>query len=85
MNAGFLFRDLAEELYTEGMIPTKGVRASEVDMKLDEATGKMDRIKFVYDYYGGVLPTTQEEFQTKGDPLIEWEKDKGKSWREQNE
>ena len=38
---GFLFRDLAEELYTEGMIPTKGVRASEVDMKLDEATGKM--------------------------------------------
>ena len=38
---GFLFRDLAEELYTEGMIPTKGVRASEVDMKIDEATGKM--------------------------------------------
>lgn len=38
---GFLFRDLAEELYTEGMIPTKGVRSSEVDMKLDEATGKM--------------------------------------------
>ena len=38
---GFLFRDLAEELYTEGMLPTKGVRIKDVDMKLDEATGKM--------------------------------------------
>tara|TARA_A100001037_G_scaffold199514_1_gene178477 strand:+ start:1543 stop:2577 length:1035 start_codon:yes stop_codon:yes gene_type:complete len=46
--------------------------------------GKMDRIKFVYDYYGGVLPTTQQEFETRGDPLIEWGKDKGKSWRKQN-
>ena len=37
---GFLFRDLAEELYTEGMIPTKGVRVSEVDMIIDQSTGK---------------------------------------------
>tara|TARA_R100000008_G_scaffold26977_1_gene14868 strand:+ start:213 stop:1250 length:1038 start_codon:yes stop_codon:yes gene_type:complete len=49
-----------------------------------DETGKLDRIQFVYDYYGGVLPTTQEEFQTRGDPLVEWQKDKGKSWREQN-
>ena len=46
---GFLFRDLAEELYTEGMIPTKGVRISEVDMKLDENTGKM---RFSYNENG---------------------------------
>ena len=50
----------------------------------DEATGKMERIKFVHDYFGGKIPT-REEFEAKGDPLIEWEKDKGKSWREQNE
>ena len=61
-----------------------GVNNIKADNKYSKGS-KLDRIKFVYDYYGGVLPTTQEEFQTKGDPLIEWEKDKGKSWREQNE
>ena len=44
----------------------------------------LERIKFVYDYFGGKIPT-REEFEAKGDPLIEWDKDKGKSWREQNE
>ena len=37
---GFLFRDLAEELYTEGLVPTKGVRVSEIDIVIDEASGK---------------------------------------------
>ena len=61
-----------------------GVNNIKADNKYSKGS-KLDRIKFVYDYYGGVLPATQEEFQTRGDPLIEWEKDKGKSWREQNE
>jgi len=50
----------------------------------DEATGKMDRIKFVYDFFGGKIPT-REEFEAKGDPLSEWVKDKGKSWRKEND
>tara|TARA_R100001530_G_scaffold125033_1_gene93417 strand:+ start:471 stop:1535 length:1065 start_codon:yes stop_codon:yes gene_type:complete len=45
--------------------------------------GALSRIKFVYDYFGGKIPT-REEFETRGDPLAEWEKDKGKSWREEN-
>jgi len=53
--------------------------------ELMEEGGSLDRIKFVYDYFGGVLPTTQQEFETRGDPLIEWGKDKGKSWRKEND
>ena len=37
--AGFKFEDMAEELYTEGLVPTKGVRGSEIDMVVD-AEGK---------------------------------------------
>ena len=42
-----------------------------------------DRLKFVYDWFDGKIPT-KEEFIAKGDPLGEWYKDKGKSWRKQN-
>ena len=34
--SGFKFEDMAEELYTEGLVPTKGVRGSEIDMVVDE-------------------------------------------------
>ena len=33
--SGFKFEDMAEELYTEGLVPTKGVRGSEIDMVVD--------------------------------------------------
>jgi len=47
--------------------------------------GDLDRIKFVYDFFGGKIPTREEFEVTKGDPLVEWEKDKGKSWRKEND
>ena len=37
--SGFKFEDMAEELYTEGLVPTKGVRGSDIDMVVD-AEGK---------------------------------------------
>lgn len=40
--------------------------------------GKFDKLAFVYDWFGGKIPT-KEEFIAKGDPLIEWEKNKSKS------
>ena len=33
---GFKFEDMAEELYTEGLVPTKGVHRSDIDMTVDE-------------------------------------------------
>jgi len=33
---GFKFEDMAEELYTEGLVPTKGVRSSDISMNVDE-------------------------------------------------
>ena len=33
---GFKFEDMAEELYTEGLVPTKGVRTSDIDMVVDK-------------------------------------------------
>ena len=47
--------------------------------------GDLDRIKFVYDFFGGKIPTREEFEVTKGDPLVEWKKDKGKSWRKEND
>jgi hypothetical protein len=41
-----------------------------------DGEGDLKRIKFVYDWFDGKLPT-KEEFETKyGDPLIEWQKRK---------
>ena len=37
---GFIFRDLAPELYTEGLVPTEGVKISEIDVKIDPDSGK---------------------------------------------
>ena len=34
--SGFKFEDMAEELYTEGLVPTKGVRGSDINMSVDE-------------------------------------------------
>ena len=53
--------------------------------ELMEEGGSLDRVKFVYDFYGGKIPTREEFEVTKGDALIEWEKDKGKSWRKEND
>ena len=45
--------------------------------------GKLRRVQFVYDYWGGKLPT-REEWDEHGDPLELWAIDRGKSWYEQN-
>ena len=37
---GFVFRDLAPELYTEGLVSTQGVKISDIDMKIDPESGK---------------------------------------------
>ena len=42
---GFKFADLAEELYTEGMVPVRGVKESDIDMTLDNNGKTMFRYR----------------------------------------